>query len=98
MSSKKDREPRDEFDVVRLPAFLEKPISRLNNKPTQIPQPAPREDDAPYVYTDEDSEPGEQQPQRPSQQGPRKWYSGARGKTLIYGAGMVVMAIMQFRN
>jgi len=95
MSSKKDREPRDEFDVVRLPAFLEKPISRLNNKPTQIPRPAPAEDDVPYVYTDEESEPSQQ---RPAQQGPRKWYSGARGKTLIYGAGMVVMAIMQFRN
>jgi hypothetical protein len=105
MSSKKNQEPRDEFDHVMLPAFLEKPISYLNNQtPIRYPAPAEdgtqgahREDGARSPYTDDDSEPIDR-PTSSRQQVPRKWYSGARGKTLIYGAGMIVMTVLQFRG
>jgi len=98
MSNKKNDEPRDEFDHVMLPAFLQKPISYLNNQ-TPIRYPAPAEDGTQNTYSDDDS-PASERPEQgdPRQQGPRKWYAGARGKTLIYGAGMVVMAVLQFRG
>jgi hypothetical protein len=99
MSKKQNDEPRDEFDHVMLPAFLEKPISYINNQ-GPLRYPAPTGDDQPSAqYSDDESMPDER-PERgaPQQQGPRKWYAGARGKTLIYGAGMVLMAVLQFRN
>jgi len=105
MSSKKNQEPRDEFDHVMLPAFLEKPISYLNNQ-TPIRYPAPTEDGTQATYRedgtrspysdDDESEPIDRATS--AQQAPRKWYAGARGKTLIYGAGMIVMTVLQFRS
>ena len=100
MSKKQNDEPRDEFDHVMLPAFLEKPISYLNNQgPLRYPAPTGDDQQRNSAYSDDDSTPSEQSGERPAQQqGPRKWYAGARGKTLIYGAGMVVMAVLQFRG
>jgi hypothetical protein len=104
MSNKKNQEPRDEFDHVMLPAFLEKPISYLNNQtPIRYPTPAEdgtqgahRADGTRSPYSDDDATPSEHPEQR--QQAPRKWYAGPRGKVLIYGAGMIVMTVLQFRG
>jgi hypothetical protein len=100
MSNKKNDEPRDEFDHVMLPAFLQKPISYLNNQgPLRYPAPTGDDQQSSSAYSDDDSAPSERAEQgEPRQQAPRKWYAGARGKTLIYGAGMVVMAVLQFRG
>jgi hypothetical protein len=105
MSSKKNQEPRDEFDHVMLPAFLEKPISYLNNQtPIRYPAPAEdgtqspsRENGAQGAYSDDESEPIHRATSG-QQATPRKWYAGPRGKVLIYGAGMIVMTVLQFRG
>ncbi|MCU1407113.1 MAG: hypothetical protein JWQ43_3416 [Glaciihabitans sp.] len=93
MSDKQDNERRDEFDVVRLPAFFDKlPQRRAAPEPIT---PAPDGDDSRYDNSVPDEQSYDSDKPKPV---PGKWYAGARGKTLIYGAGMIVMLIVQIRN
>jgi len=100
MSKNKSDEPRDEFDRIQIPEFLARPFERLGGRPNvgaptrSGPQPRPDQgrdaDGLPDAGAPDDSDSTE-----PVQ---RQWWTGYKGKLLLYGAGTLVMVFLQSRG
>ena len=92
MSKNKSDEPRDEFDRVAIPEFLARPLERLAGRPSAgTPTGRAPGVGQPGAEADADN-PDEAAPVR------RTWWSGYKGKLLIYGVGTLVMVFLQSRG
>lgn len=98
MGKKKNDDASDEFDRVAIPEFLARPLERLAGRPaagTSAGTPTNRAPGQPVGDPVGDPEAESAENGEPVQ---RKWWSGYKGKFLIYGVGTLIMVFLQSRS